>query len=224
MNRVVLMSLVGMIAISIGQSVLAATELVADFDSFPEGVIGFEFTDGGIHFSKLDRRFLTPTLSKFCIDDATNQIWPPHTPPHYLTFGGFAPGPGAGFGRYSSMEISIESMASSAKMDLFTPSGSYVLLKLTAYFDDTIVATSTVDTRQATQLSSFARHSHISITGDRFNRLMLSTTDFYGTPTYVGLGVDNVSFVVPEPCSVTGLVIPLMLIASRSRIRRYPTS
>jgi hypothetical protein len=84
----------------------------AYFDSFPRGFGSQVLVDGGITFSNLDKN-LGSAPDPFTIEDASQDLtgMPGYSAPNCLGFGGYSPGPGTGFSRVLSFDMSIGQIA-----------------------------------------------------------------------------------------------------------------
>jgi hypothetical protein len=196
-----------------------ASDLVANFDSFSEGPIFTDFTDGGLRFSELDVA-LEGDINPFVIDDASFHPWTYQTLPNLLTFTGYAPGPSHGFGRFRSMTITFPETANRATLDAYTSSNGNTnkAFVVSAFLNDIAVATNTFLLPQGTTIEANVLHHAISIEAPSFNKLTLLTT-FRGTPDFVTLAIDNVKVQpVPEPGVPVSLIVgTVALVAPRRR-------
>ena len=200
----------------------AQVVLTANFDSMAEGVAGTTFTDGGITFSNLDRRFPgQPAPNIFTIEWTTASI-PGFTQPNYLTFGAYTPGNAGSFslGRFGSADIDFSGMATSVTMDIIgVGTTSSNTLTLEGIFGGSVVASDTVNFLYPTH-SVIYRPLSISGMFDRL-RLVAAGPDDSGI---VGFGVDNVNVtLVPEPAAATLFLIgcgAMVVAGCRSRVTR----
>ena len=87
----------------------------AHFDAFTEGVLGTTVVDGGITFSNLTNGFGGGT---FCCENGTTDFagFGGFTPPNALGFNGYSPGPGAGFSRVVSFELTTGQLENVARI------------------------------------------------------------------------------------------------------------
>ena len=205
-----------MVFVAVVQSCCLATtalgaELLANFDSFPEGTIGTEFTDGGITFSELDVALPGPPF-QFIIEDASFNPWTNQSLPNVLISTGFAPGPGHGLGRFRSMTITFPEKASRASIDVFTSRlNNDKILTLSALLNDVAVATTSRLLPDGTEIGPSVVYHELSITATQFNKLRLFVTTLEGTPDYTVIAWDNVRIqLVPEPQSFLLLQIGVM--------------
>lgn len=78
----------------------------ADFDAFPEGVLGTSFVEDGIVFSNLDR-YLGSQSELFVAEDASASLagQTGFTPSNVLGFGGYSSGPTAAYSRCGRFHI-----------------------------------------------------------------------------------------------------------------------
>lgn len=186
-----------------------ATAALATFDSFTEGFDTPVLTDGGITFSDLDQR-LSGSTPLFTIEGADESLTSPFSPPNVLTFGGYAPGPGASFGRFGSATISTRELASVASLDIFNlqfPATDNILT-LEAYLDGTLVGSNSVNFNKTDDIGILYRQLSISdVTFDKL-RLVASGSEDEGV---LFISIDNVRIdqtaIVPEPSSVLGLLM-----------------
>ena len=186
-----------------------ATAALATFDSFTEGFDTPVLTDGGITFSDLDQR-LSGSTPLFTIEGADESLTSPFSPPNVLTFGGYAPGPGASFGRFGSATISTRELASVASLDIFNlqfPATDNILT-LEAYLDGTLVGSNSVNFNKTDDIGILYRQLSISdVTFDKL-RLVASGSEDEGV---LFIDIDNVRIdqtaIVPEPSSVLSLLM-----------------
>jgi hypothetical protein len=201
----------------------AQVVLTANFDSMAEGVAGTTFTDGGITFSNLDRRFPgQPAPNNFTIEWTTSNYLPGFTQPNFLTFGAYTPGGAAAFsiGRFGSADIDFSGMATSVTMDIYgVGQTSSNTLTLEGIFGGNVVASDTVDFLSGTH-GVLYRPMSISGMFDSL-RLVAAGPDDFGI---VAFGMDNVNVtLVPEPAAATLLLIgcgAMVVAGHRSRVTR----
>ncbi|MCC5663962.1 PEP-CTERM sorting domain-containing protein [Nostoc sp. CHAB 5784] len=185
-----------------------ATAALATFDSFTEGFDTPVLTDGGITFSDLDQRISgsTPT---FIIERADESLRSPFSPPNVLGFGGYAPGPGASFGRFGSLAISTGELASVASLDIFNLQfpATENILTLEAYLDGTLVGSNSVNFKTDDTGILYRQLSISDVTFDKL-RLVASGSEDEGV---LFIDIDNVRIdqtaIVPEPSSLLGLLM-----------------
>lgn len=150
----------------------AASGQTANFDAFPEGAIGRDFTDGGIRFFNYNNR-LDPPPSMLVAERATGTLsgQPNFTAPNALGFGGYSPGEGAAFTRFGSMEIEpAVGTGTSARLNIYDfGNDSGVTLTLEASLGGNIVATDTVTLPGGW----FINHSMLTIESEEFDHLLL---------------------------------------------------
>jgi hypothetical protein len=183
----------------------------ATFDSFSEGAIGNTFTDGGITFSDYDNyiSYYTPPLY---IDDATATLGnSTFSPNNVLSFTSLISGGTAGYGRFGSITMSIDSVATSASLDIFAASfPKNNQLTLNAYYQGSFVDSVSV------WLSAFghftrpgatvASHQYtMTIDGIQFDELQLVSSGSYDSGASFIL-LDNVVFDTPAPVPVPAAV------------------
>ncbi|BBD68887.1 hypothetical protein NIES4072_37850 [Nostoc commune NIES-4072] len=185
-----------------------ATAALATFDSFTEGFVTPVLTDGGITFSDLDQR-LSGETSVFVIERDNESLKSPFSPPNVLTFGGYVPGPGVGFGRFGSATISTGELASVASLDIFNlqfPATDNILT-LEAYLDGTLVGTNSVNFKTDDTGILYRQLSLSDVTFDKL-RLVASGSEEEGV---LFIDIDNVRIdqtaIVPEPSSVLSLLM-----------------
>lgn len=178
-----------------------ATPLIATFDSFSEGSAWLTFSDGGITFSDLDTR-LGSFPNSFVIENASNLSDLAFSPPNFLGFGGYSPGPSFGFGRFGSARLNFGAApAFEATMDIFslfrnTPN----ILTLEALLGGTSVASNSIAFNLP---GSGILHQTLSVSSVAFDELRLVGSGSYESGT-VFIGIDNVSItLVPEPGTVS---------------------
>ena len=182
---------------------LSASELLANFDSFAEGPIYTDFTDGGLLFSDLDVD-LEGDINPFVVDNASSNPWLHQSLPNVLTFTGYSPGPAHGLGRFRSMAVTVPGIANHATIDAYTPISDSrdKAFVLSAYLNDVAVATRTFLLPQGTPLDTFAHYHALSIDAPAFDKLRLLVTR-RGTADYVTTAFDNVRVhMIPEPGSL----------------------
>ena len=195
---------------------------IATFDNFSEGFSGTTLTDAGVTFFDLDQGLSELLPYTFSIDSTTEDYFgSSFSPPNYLTFGSFASGADAAFGRFSSMGITTGDVESSVSVDLFSqlfyPSNT--ILTLEALQGGSLVASTSASLSDFEVVgSSDLRQQTLSIRGLEFDELRLSAS---GTDedSVAFIGVDNVRISVPEPTSVFGVLV-LGALGAGSAFRR----
>jgi hypothetical protein len=198
----------------------ASIYLNANFDDLTEGSEGSSFSDGGISFSDINERIPDFTGGTFDIQ-ATTASLPGFSPPNYLTFDGFAPGPAAySFGRFGSATIGFAGIGSFASMDIFGfGTSSSNTLTLEGLSGGNVVESDTV-TFYSTSQGVVYRPLSISGTFDSL-QLTAAGPDNNGTDFF---GMDNVNItIVPEPPVgglVCGALAGVILRHSGFRVRR----
>jgi hypothetical protein len=183
---------------------------IASFDNFSEGFSGTTLTDAGVTFFDLNQGLSELLPYTFYIDTTTeNYLGSSFSPPNYLTFGSFAEGADAAFGRFSSMSITTGNVESSVSLDLFSqlfyPSNA--VLTLEALQGGSVVASTSASVSDFEVVgNSDLRQQTLSIRGLEFDELRLSAA---GTEedSVAFIGVDNVRISVPEPTSVFGILV-----------------
>lgn len=193
-----------------------AAAAIATFDNLLEGFSSRVLTIEGIVFSDLDRRQISPNPS-FVVERADDSSLPldsPFSPPNILTFGGYVPGSGYGFGRFGSARISTGSLASDASLDIFDfprlrKGSNDSIITLEAYLDGTLVGSNNIifDTIVKNRDDFKSISKKLSISNVVFDelRLIASGTEDQGI---VAIGIDNVRVnnivTVPEPSAGLG--------------------
>lgn len=161
--------LVGLASLALAGAVAGQT---ANFDAYPEGAIGRDFTDGGIRFFNYNNR-LDPPPSMLVAERATADLsgQPNFTAPNALGFGGYSPGEGAAFTRFGSMEIEpAVGTATFASINVYDfGNGGGVTLTLEASLEGVIVATDAVTLPGGW----FINHSLLTIESEEFDHLLL---------------------------------------------------
>lgn len=183
----------------------------ATFDSFSEGAIGNTFTDGGITFYDFDNyiSFYTPPLY---IDDASTTLAnSTFSPSNVLSFSSAISGGTAGYGRFGSISMSVDTVATSASLDIFAASfPKNNQLTLNAYYQGSLVDSVSVwlsafghYTRPGASTSS---HQYtMTIDGIQFDELQLVSSGAYDSGASFIL-LDNVVFNTPAPVPVPAAV------------------
>ncbi len=196
--RLILSGLVSLAALAGG-----AAGQTANFDAYPEGAIGRDFTDGGIRFFNYNNRLDPPPsmlVAERAIDNLTGQ--PNFTAPNALGFGGYSPGNGAAFTRFGSMEIEpAAGTATSATINVYDfGNGGGVTLKLEASLEGIVVATDTVTLPGGW----FINHSMLTIESEEFDHLLLRAG--------------------PSPSDVVFMLIDTVTLAFEGRLTLDPPS
>ena len=184
----------------------------AHFDSYPEGIIGTSFTEGGITFFNLDNT-LQPIGSAFFIAEQADANLTGQTgfsTPNCLGSVGWAPGPGASFGRTKSFEMSVAAPADHATLELYE-FGSYAgnTVTLEAYSGSSLVGTHVV----ALNGGFVITHHQLLIDGPTFDRLRLVGNGAQDGGVFFGL-VDDVTVTTsssgsfPTACFGDGTLAP----------------
>jgi hypothetical protein len=179
-------------ALSCGSAAIAD---VANFDSFIEGFTATTITDGGISFSNLSRRIDgDPVPAPFSIERADGTLggMAGFTPPNTLGFGGYAPGPGVGFSRLGSFDITPSGASVSGSMEIFefgsNPAG--VRIYLDAFSNGQSVGSASLPLA-----TSFGLHHYtLSFAGPAFDMLRF----------HVGTSGTDVIFAVVDTVNITG--------------------
>jgi hypothetical protein len=193
----------------------AAQPLIATFDAFAEGDSFSTLTDGGITFSGLDQRL---DGGSFIIEAAGGPevalLGSLFSPPNYLTFGGYSPGPGFGFGRFGSARVTFGPLpATHASMSVFGGDAPN-FLTLVALRSGTQVGSSTIDFSELTEPLSVQTLSISNVVFDEL-RLVASGPAFEGIVT---IGLDNVRITpVPELSTLALLGAGLLGLLVRMR-------
>ncbi|MBD1906048.1 hypothetical protein NDI37_16505 [Funiculus sociatus GB2-A5] len=201
----------GLSAIGIVSSVAFASPTLAataTFDGFLEGFSNTTITDDELTFFDLDTG-LSPEETTFSIEGTTKDyLGNFFSASNYLTFGGYAEGAEASFGRFGSTRITTGKVESSASLDvfsqLFSPSNN--LLTLEAFLDGNLVQSNSVALADFGVIeTSPLLHSTLSISGVKFDelRLVASGSDDDGAAF---IGIDNVRVGVPEPTSALSVL------------------
>ncbi|MEQ1504190.1 MAG: hypothetical protein ABMB14_18250, partial [Myxococcota bacterium] len=157
----------------------------ADFDTFAEGTNGPSILDGGISFQNMDNRGLSAPPGNIAIDqvDADLAGQPGFTAPNALGFGGYSPGPNAGYGRFGSIELTNGGLGGSAEVSVFEPGGHAGLTVTLEALSAGVVVGS--DTQALSAGFGVAAHT-LAVNGVTFDLLRLS----------IGPNANDVAFVV----------------------------
>lgn len=189
---IILAGLLGFAGSALGQT--------ANFDGFPEGIIGRDFTDAGIRFYGYDNR-LDPPPSIMCAEWADGNLTgqPNFTPPNALGFGGYSQGNGAAFTRFGQMEMQPTSgLANLATVNVYEfGNSSGITLTLEATLNGNVVNTNTI-----TLQGGFTIHwSQLHIEGEDFDHLRL----------YAGPTSNDVAFMLVDTVTVNSVASGLSL-------------
>lgn len=165
----------------------------ATFDGFNEGAIGTDFVDAGIRFFQYNNR-LDPPPSTMVAEWATSDLdgQPEFTAPNALGFGGYAPGEGAAYSRFGSLEVEPTSgTANLAIVNVYDRffSNSGLTLTMEASLNGNIVATDEITFGSGSEV----RHSVLSIEGVEFDHLFL----------YAGPNDTDAVFILMDTITVT---------------------
>lgn len=203
----------GLSAIGIVSSVAFASPTLAGtatFDGFLEGFSNTTITDDEVTFFDLDTRLPLETFpATFSIEGTTKDyLGNFFSDSNYLTFGGYAEGAEASFGRFGSTRITTGKVESSASLDIFSQlfSPSNNLLTLEAFLDGNLVQSNSVALADFGVIeTSSLLHSTLSISGVKFDelRLVASGSDDDGAAF---IGIDNVRVGVHEPTSALSVL------------------
>ncbi len=183
---------------------------IATFDNFSEGFSGTTLTDAGVTFFDLDQGLSELVPYTFYIDSTTEDyLGSSFSPSNYLTFGSFAEGTDAAFGRFSSMQITTGDVENSVSLDLFSqlfyPSNT--VLTLEALQGGSVIASTSVSLSDFEVVgNSDLQQQTLSISGLEFVELRLSASGS-DEDSVAFIGVDNVRISVPEPTSVFGVLV-----------------
>jgi hypothetical protein len=187
------------------QCQVVAEELIADFDSFPEGHKGYTITDGGITISDLDTYSLQP--SYFYIDEVSPNLVPVQfSPPNVLATISYLPGTyTVGFGRFGSAKISFDGIATSASIDIFFSGQgeSPNILTLKAFSNNIEVAS---DFMTFPFNSLVNQHDRLSISDVQFDGLQLVSSGPWQSGASLII-MDNIRITVPEPATLLLLTL-----------------
>ncbi len=193
----------GLILVSLLGLAGSALAQTANFDAFPEGAIGRDFTDGGIRFYNYNNR-LDPPPSMLVAERATGTLsgQPNFTAPNTLGFGGYSPGEGAAFTRFGSMEIApAAGTATFASINVYDfGNGGGVTLTLEASLEGVIVATDTVTLPGGFNI----HHSLLTIANEEFDHLLLRAG--------------------PSPSDVVFMLVDTVTVAFEGRLTLDPPS
>jgi hypothetical protein len=204
-------------------SVLAAASPAAlfdaDFDSFAEGTIQWDFLDGGILFTNLIRD-LPEDPSPFCVEDASGSgLSAGFSSPNVMGIGGYLVGPNVAFGRLKSFEFKLDGPQIemfSAALDFWTfnlhDAGNTVTLE--GYFEGELV-----DSDSFTPGSFTVAHKRFSLPTDNYDKFIIRSTGTVDNGVVFAV-FDNVQVsgtVVPEPVSLLGMAAALGFMAARRK-------
>ncbi|GEM_PF-2777573 len=163
----------------------------ANFDSYPEGLIGRDFTEAGIRFYQYDNR-LDPPPSNMVAEWADGNLsgQPNFTAPNALGFGGYAPGNGAAFGRFGALEMQpVSGTSNRATINIYEFGNSGGLtIKLEATLNGNVVATDTVALSGGFTIS----WKQLNIDGPDFDHLKMS----------VGPNPSDVAFILVDSVTI----------------------
>lgn len=220
MKKVYLNLIAGACLFFINGALQAAT---ATFDTLPEGYVGNSFTDGGITFSDFDNYFF---LSRplYVEDASTSLANSTFSPNNVLSFGSLISGGSAGYGRFGSITMSVNSLATSASLDIFAASfPKNNQLTMSAYYQGSLVDSVSV------WLSAFNEYTNSSsnaplhqytmfIDNILFDELRLVSSGSYDSGASFIL-LDNVVMNTPVPIPPAGIlfVSGLMWLGAKRR-------
>ena len=199
------------VAIACACTAVPARAQVVDFESYPEGVLDFSFTDAptGVFFSDARRQ---GDVVRFVIEDGGP---PPGSPQWFpgmsLVGGGYAPGPSASrpanFSFAARFPYAVRSASLDVNASLISSPGSVTLEGLDT--TGAVVATSTMP------VTSFV--------GQTFTMSLDTTSDVIRSirlvPNNVFDAADNLAF-VPEPATAMIAVVAAAPLLARRRRRR----
>lgn len=191
-----------------------ANVLVADFDNLSEGLVGTTIQDGGLTFSGLET-YTDFSTGNLTIDNVSRDAqFASSNGPNCLLFGGYCPGPYGSSGRFGSMNVSFDGIASSVSMHLFISgaSASQNILTLQAFRNGTVTAQTVLDVPDVEGLYPMS----LMISDSVFDnlRLVASGPDQDGA---VLMALDQVQVtLIPEPTALLLLGVGGLLIRKRS--------
>ncbi|HWC10748.1 MAG TPA: calcium-binding protein [Acidimicrobiales bacterium] len=184
-------------AAAAGPALAHPAEHLATFDSFAEGPLGTEVTDGGITFFALDVHAPgtpnpLPPPHQWLIEraDGTLAGMPGFTAPNALGCCGLQPGPSAAFGRIGEFRMTTGEVETDASMEIFGLAGSDsgTVVTLEAIRNGVVVATNSAT---FTRRTFPPQHIHLEIRGVEFDQLRVSSADGTAFPFFSGL-IDTV--------------------------------
>ena len=216
MKRTLLLSMVALILCVVP---VKAETLVANFDIFEEGAIGFTFQDGGITFSENDpySSLQPPGIYTLLTADDVSEDgrFIGFSSPNVLTCAnGYVPGPTGGAGRFGSLRISFDGLASMASTDIFLYGGleySENQLSFQAFLNGILVAEEIIHVPQ-----EFGFHIlQPAISNVLFDDLRLVSSGPFSSGASF-LAMDNVEItLVPEPATLLLLGMGGLLMRKR---------
>jgi hypothetical protein len=179
----------------------SARAATADFDALTEGTNGSVITDGGLTFTNLDNRGVSPPPGNIAIDQADADLggMAGFTATNALGFGGYSPGPNGAFGRFGSIEISSGGLGESAEVNVFENGGyAGTVLRLEALLGGVTVAT---DSDPLSGGFGIVGHT-LTVSGATFDTLRVSIGP--GATDVAFLLIDHVTIDPPTDSGDTG--------------------
>ncbi|HMV69699.1 MAG TPA: hypothetical protein PKA64_22845, partial [Myxococcota bacterium] len=165
----------------------AALAAQARFDVGAEGWSGTAWREGHLTITNLDNRN-DPPPGSLTIERAVGTLAgaPGFSAPNVLGFGGYAPGDGAAFGRFGSVDIVPDAIADAGRLDAFCFQGTSMELRLEAWRGGAVVGAD-----QATLPGNYAMgHVRLEVRGVAFDRLRLVADPAGGDVAF--LSIDDV--------------------------------
>jgi hypothetical protein len=196
--------------------------LTANFDELQEGQsFRTSLSSGGIQFSNLNTN-MPDGSGAFVIDEANAAtLGNSFSGPNVLTTMGYTPGPGTGWSRFQSMDITLESPGSlmhSMSLDIWTSTsitrGNTVTL--VGIRNSVVISSITY-----TPADDPVHHEYLSLSGGTYDRFKLFSQGIRETGV-VFASFDNVRIEaspVPEPSSLFSIGFGLLVLTVRGKSR-----
>ena len=167
---------------------LPALAATASFDHVAEGVSSRSVTEDGITLTNLWNA-LDPPPGVMSVEQADGSLtgMPGFSAPNVLGFGGYAPGNGAAFGRFASLEITGPPGHNAARVEVFDFFNSGVTLRLEGWAGGQVVAVDEVP------LQSFVvTHNTLQVQAPRLDLVKLVCGPVVGDVCFIT--IDDVTF------------------------------
>ena len=214
------MKLLATAALGAGLFVVASAS-VANFDTKTEGLFSTTIVDGGLTFNNFDAYLGSGPGDIFVIDRADGDLggFPGFfSPLNVMTFLGYVPGTGVGFGRMGSFDFTDGSLATTASMEVFSlGNAANTTITLQGKLGATVVNSSII-----TVPTGGIKHTTIALpTGLYDNFHIISNSPVNSGASFVN--VDNVRIAgVPEPASLAVIGIGALGVLRRRGKKSSP--